>query len=180
MADTGGAARVLTLPNLLSSSRFLLAVGFLLAEGRALRLVLLAVAACTDFLDGWLARRQQLTSRLGALLDPVADRVFVVSVVIAFVADGALTTGQAAALLVRDIMSVIGWFVARIMPSLRAIPFRARWFGKVLTVVQLFLFLAVLVLPSVVPPLIVVAFVLGVLATLDYTFMLYRERDVRC
>jgi phosphatidylglycerophosphate synthase len=100
----------------------------------------------------------------------------VVSVVVAFVAGGELTWGQAVALLVRDVMSVVGWFVARSTPSLRAIPFRARWPGKVLTALQLVVFLAVLVLPVLVAPLVVVAFALGIYATIDYTRMLARER----
>ncbi len=166
----------LNLPNLVSSSRFLLAAGFVVADGLFLRLGLIGLASFTDFFDGWLARRQRLTSRLGALLDPIADRVFVLAVVLTFVAGGELRPWQAAALLVRDVMSVVGWFVARSTPSLRAIPFRARWPGKVLTALQLAVFLAVLVRPAWVTPLVLVAAALGVLATTDYTLMLWRER----
>ena len=169
---------MLTLPNLVSSARFPLAVGFLLADGTALRLVLLGLASFTDFLDGWLARRQRLTSRLGAILDPIADRVFVVSVVVAFLASGELSAWQAGALLVRDGMAVVGWIVARSTPSLRAIAFRARWSGKVLTALQLVVFVAALLWPPVVSPLVLVALLLGLYATFDYTRMLYRERAV--
>lgn len=164
------------LPNLVSSSRFVLAAGFLVAEGLAPRLGLIGLASLTDFLDGWLARRQQLTSRLGAILDPIADRVFVISVVVAFVASGDLAPWQAGLLLVRDVMTIIGWIVARSSPALRAIPFRARVSGKVLTVVQLATFFAVLLWPPAVTPLVVTSAALGVVATVDYTLMLWRER----
>jgi CDP-diacylglycerol--glycerol-3-phosphate 3-phosphatidyltransferase len=176
MSDS--AASVLSLPNLVSSSRFVLAAGFMLVEETGLRIGLLGLASLTDFLDGWLARRARLTSRLGALLDPVADRVFVLAVVLSYLATGELQLWQAVALLFRDVMSLIGWFVAQRSPSLRAIPFRARWPGKVLTALQLFVFLAALLWPSAVTPLVIVAAVLGVGATIDYTLMLWRERRV--
>jgi len=170
------SSRLATVPNLVSSSRFVLAAGFLLAEGLAPRLGLIGLASFTDFLDGWLARRQQVTSRLGAILDPIADRVFVISVVVAFVASGDLTVWQAGLLLVRDVMTIIGWIVARSSPSLRRIPFRARWSGKVLTVVQLGTFLCVLLWRPAVTPLVLLSALLGVYATIDYTLMLWRER----
>jgi cardiolipin synthase (CMP-forming) len=178
MSATTPPSSVLTVPNLVSSSRFVLAAGFLVADGTAWRIGLLGVASLTDFLDGWLARRARLTSRLGALLDPVADRVFVLAVVVSFLASGELQPWQAVALLFRDVMSLIGWFVARSSPALRAIPFRARWPGKVLTALQLFVFLAALLWPALVTPLVIAAAVLGVGATVDYTLMLWRERRV--
>ena len=176
MPGPASSSRFATLPNLVSSSRFVLAAGFLLAEGLAPRLGLIGLASFTDFFDGWLARRQQVTSRLGAILDPIADRVFVISVVVAFVASGDLALWQAGLLLVRDVMTIIGWIVARSNAALRAIPFRARWSGKVLTVVQLGTFLCVLLWRPAVTPLVLVSALLGVYATIDYTLMLWRER----
>lgn len=178
MLPSSTPSPVFTLPNLVSSSRFVLAAGFLVAEGTGVRLGLLGVASLTDFLDGWLARRARLTSNLGALLDPVADRVFVLAVVVSYLASGDLQPWHAVALLFRDVMSLIGWFVARRSPALRSIPFRARWPGKVLTALQLFIFVAALVWPFAVTPLVIGAAVLGVGATVDYTLMLWRERRV--
>ena len=68
---------VFTLPNIVSSSRVVLAVGFVATEVTTTRLALICIASLTDFLDGWIARRTKVTSRFGALLDPVADRFFV-------------------------------------------------------------------------------------------------------
>jgi cardiolipin synthase (CMP-forming) len=176
MSQPSDASRYATWPNLVSSSRFVLAAGFLLAEGLGPRLGLIGLASFTDFLDGWLARRQRITSRLGAILDPIADRVFVISVVVAFLASGDLSPWQAGLLLVRDVMTIIGWIVARSSPALRAIPFRARMSGKVLTVVQLGTFLTVLLWRPAVTPLVVLCALLGAWATVDYTLMLWRER----
>jgi cardiolipin synthase len=94
---------VLTVPNLLSGVRLLGIPLFLwLVLGPhhdGLALVVLLVAGITDFLDGWLARRLDQRSALGALLDPVADRLYILAVVLG--------------LFFRDI---IPWWVAVVLP----------------------------------------------------------------
>jgi phosphatidylglycerophosphate synthase len=176
MTYTAPVPPVLTLPNAISLSRVGLALGFVAAEGTTVRLALIAVASLTDFLDGWLARRQRVTSRFGALLDPVADRLFMLSVIVTYVADGALAPWEGVALFFRDVMSVIGWFVARSVSWLRPITFRARPVGKAVTVGQLLTVVAVLAAPGWVRPLVLLVGALGVVATADYTLMLWRER----
>lgn len=57
------------------------------------------VAAITDFLDGWLARRFDATSTLGAILDPIADKVLVAGAVIGLTAMGAWMVGLAGGLI---------------------------------------------------------------------------------
>ncbi|MEL6506530.1 MAG: CDP-diacylglycerol--glycerol-3-phosphate 3-phosphatidyltransferase [Pseudomonadota bacterium] len=54
-------------------------------------LILFVVAAVTDFLDGWVARRFDQTSALGAALDPIADKALIVTALILLVETGALT-----------------------------------------------------------------------------------------
>jgi cardiolipin synthase (CMP-forming) len=165
-----------TLPNIVSSSRLALAVGFAAIDAVPARLALIGIASLTDFLDGWLARRARVTSRFGALIDPIADRVFVLVVVVSYVVGGQLTALQAAAVMFRDVMSVIGFFVARSISWLRPIAFKARLPGKLVTVAQLITLVAVLAAPSTVGFLVALVFVLGVVATADYTAMLWRER----
>jgi cardiolipin synthase len=78
--------RVWTLPNLISMARlagvplFLWLVLGPEADGWAL--VVLMVSGATDYLDGYLARRLNQTTRLGQILDPVADRLYILAVVI--------------------------------------------------------------------------------------------------
>ena len=96
-------ARVWTVPNLLSMARLAGVPVFLWlvlgpeADGWALGLLMLS--GFTDYLDGYLARRLDQTSALGEVLDPVADRLYILAVVIA--------------LALRDI---IPWWVALILP----------------------------------------------------------------
>lgn len=167
---------VLTVPNLVSTSRVVLAVGFLALDAVPVRLALIGVASLTDFLDGWIARRTKVASRFGALIDPVTDRFFVLCVVIAYVLGDQLSAWQAVVIFFRDIMSLIGWFVARNVSWLRPIRFRARPLGKVVTALQLLTFIAVLLAPTTVNALVIAVGVLGVVATVDYTLMLWRER----
>jgi cardiolipin synthase len=165
-----------TLPNLLSCSRLVLAAGFVAAGATEARIGLIGAAAATDFLDGWLARRVRATSRWGALLDPVADRVFVLTVVATFLFTGKLGTGAYFVLLIRDLATAVGFLVARAIPWLRAVPFQARVLGKVVTVLQLLTLAAVLVVPDTVPLLLGGVAVVSVLSIADYTLALWRAR----
>lgn len=76
-----------TIPNLLTFGR-LLALPFLLVailEGRHRDALLIFLAASvTDVIDGYVARRFQMTSPLGAYLDPIADKLFLTSAFIVF------------------------------------------------------------------------------------------------
>ena len=141
-----------------------------------MRVSLIGVAAVTDFLDGWLARRVGSTSRWGALLDPLADRVFVLTVVCTFLFTGLLSTSAYFILLTRDIATAIGFLVARVIPRLRPVEFKARVLGKVVTVLQLFTLAAILAAPSVVPFLLAAVGMTSVLAIADYTLALWHAR----
>src|SRR5262245_56738750 len=143
--------RLLTLPNAVSMSRLVLAAAFVALRDPSARLALLAGAAATDFLDGWLARRSQATTRVGALIDPIADRLFVLTALCTYLIERTISTSTFFIVLSRDIMTVIGFFVARSIPWLRAVEFRARLLGKLVTVLQLVTLAAVLIAPSAVP-----------------------------
>lgn len=77
--------RVLTVPNLLSLLRLLMVPVFLwlIIQGMdGLALLVLVISSITDFLDGFIARAFKQTSRLGQLLDPAADRLFIFAALI--------------------------------------------------------------------------------------------------
>jgi cardiolipin synthase len=70
--------RIVTIPNLLSLVRLALIplfLGFLLTKQDPAALATLIAASITDFLDGYLARRLNQVTRLGAVLDPIVDRL---------------------------------------------------------------------------------------------------------
>jgi cardiolipin synthase (CMP-forming) len=103
VADDATRNRVWTLPNLLSTLRLAGVPLFLWLvlgpEEDLLALGVLALSGITDFLDGYLARRLHQTSVLGQVLDPVADRLYILAVVIG--------------LALRDI---VPWWVALLLP----------------------------------------------------------------
>ena len=173
---TPPSSRFGQLPNLLSWSRLVLAAGFVVSGGPEQRVGLIGVAALTDFLDGWLARRVHATSRWGALLDPIADRVFVLTAVGTFLFAGALSTPAYFILLMRDLATAVGFLVARAIPWLRTVEFKARILGKVVTVLQLLSLAAVLVAPWAVPVLLAAVAVASLLSIADYTLALWRAR----
>ncbi len=101
-------ARILTIPNALSLLRLLgvpLFVYLLLGPQADLAaLAVLMVAGFTDYLDGKLARAWNQESRLGQLLDPLADRLYIVATLVAFVLRDVIPWQLAAALIGRDLL----------------------------------------------------------------------------
>jgi cardiolipin synthase len=167
---------IVRLPNLLSGSRFVLAAGFAVSETTGARVGLIGVAALTDFLDGWLARRVDATSRWGAMLDPIADRVFVLSAVGTLLFTGQLGTAAYFVLIMRDLATAIGFIVARAIPWLRPVVFKARPAGKLVTVLQLITLAAVLLAPAVVHSLLIIVALVSAVSIVDYTVALWRAR----
>lgn len=165
-----------TLPNLLSCSRLLLAAGFVAAGATEARVGLIGAAAATDFLDGWLARRVKATSRWGALLDPIGDRVFVLTAVSTLLFTGTIGTAQYFILIMRDLATAVGFLVARSVRWLRPVKFEARALGKIVTVLQLLTLASVLLYPDAATPLLVGVAVASVLSIADYTLALWRAR----
>ncbi len=95
--------RVLTIPNLLSILRLCLLPVFLWLllgpEEDGLAAAVLMFMGVSDYLDGYLARKLDQTSKLGQVLDPVADRLYILAVVVAL-----------------ELRDVIPWWVALSLP----------------------------------------------------------------
>jgi cardiolipin synthase (CMP-forming) len=127
-----------TVPNAVTLVRLLLmpVCAYLLATGRyGWGIALTAVVGSTDWVDGWLARRTGQVSRLGQLLDPLADRLLIASVAIALVVQGVVPWQAAVLLVVRDLILLAGW------PLLKARgiePPEVILLGKAATLVLLF------------------------------------------
>ncbi|MGN9811753.1 CDP-alcohol phosphatidyltransferase family protein [Micromonospora sp. BQ11] len=100
--------RVLTLPNLISFVRLLGVPIFLylllVARADVAAIVVLAVGGTTDWVDGWIARRLRQVSRLGELLDPLADRLYILATLLAFTAREVVPWQFTVALLARELL----------------------------------------------------------------------------
>ncbi|MEV6693787.1 CDP-alcohol phosphatidyltransferase family protein [Micromonospora sp. NPDC051196] len=116
-ADTGGDQRVLTVPNMISFARLagvpVFLYLFLVARADVAAVVVLTVGGTSDWVDGWIARRLRQVSRLGELLDPLADRLYILAVLIAFTAREVVPWQFTAALLARELLLLVSLLVLR-------------------------------------------------------------------
>jgi cardiolipin synthase (CMP-forming) len=106
------SSAIVTAPNAISLARLLLmpvCAWLLASQHYATGLVLTAVVAATDWVDGWLARRIRQVSRVGQLLDPFADRLLIASVAVALLVRGVLPWPAVALLVARDVILLSGW-----------------------------------------------------------------------
>lgn len=139
----GAAAsgRVFTVPNIISFVRLLGVPLFLylllVADRPALALVVLAVGAGSDWVDGYIARATGQVSRLGQVLDPAADRLYIMATVLAFTVRGIVPWQFTALLLGREVVVGIGLMVLRYY---RYGPLQVHYLGKTATFVLLFAF----------------------------------------
>lgn len=90
---------LLNIPNYLTISRIIIApiIVFIylydIKYGNLINTFLFIVAAITDWLDGYLARKWNQSSKLGAFLDPVADKLLVITLLVLIISDVSLRTG---------------------------------------------------------------------------------------
>jgi len=145
---------VLNLPNLLTLLRFPLApwvaVSILRGSYRQ-ALVLLAVAGITDGLDGYAARRLGAASRLGAWLDPVADKALLVTVYISLGVAGLIPSWLVWMVVGRDVLILS--FAGVTLLARKTSRFEPSVWGKLSTLVQIVTGVAVIaarVVPSAV------------------------------
>jgi len=130
--------KLLNLPNILTSIRILLVpllVVVLLTEFEGKELVGLAVfllAALTDFLDGFIARRRGLVTRLGKLLDPAADKILTSAAFISLVEMGSAPAWIVVVIVARE----FAVSTLRTVSASQQVVIAASWSGKVKTVSQ--------------------------------------------
>lgn len=136
---------VLTLPNVLSFIRLLgvpMFTWLIIAGHDAAAVVLLAAFGATDWIDGFLARRLKQRSPLGAKLDPIADRLYILAALVALLLRDIVPIYFVVILVARDVM------LALLVPALKrhglvALP--VNWVGKAGTLLLLVAFPLILV-----------------------------------
>lgn len=149
----------------LTSLRLPLAVAFPLVHQPALRFIIIGVAAASDFFDGILARRFG-GSKTGAVLDPVADKVFMASAFLTLWRSGLLLGWEIAGVLLRDIVAVVSG--AAVWLRRRPMAFPARAGGKAVTVGQVLTLVAFVADSPLVRPLAWATAAVSVYALWDY------------
>jgi cardiolipin synthase len=140
-ATDAGTDRLWTVPNALSVLRLLgvpLFLWLLLGpHADAWALVVLAVSGFTDWLDGVLARKLNQTSRLGALLDPAADRLYILATLVGLGLRHVIPLWLAVLIVGRDV--VVGLALPRLRKAGYGPP-EVHYLGKAATFCLLYAF----------------------------------------
>ena len=140
------SSRIVTLPNVLTVTRMVMIPLFVTAlyyQRFSLALAIFVTAGVTDAVDGFLARRFNQGSQLGQILDPIADKLLLVTSFITLSMPGIIAKTNhlpvpfwvTAAVVGRDVFIVVGAAAINIVTGFRG--FRPSLLGKVNTVVQI-------------------------------------------
>lgn len=167
----------MNLPNKLTLLRVVLIPVFvvlLLLEGgqndtlRIAALIVFCIASFTDFLDGQIARRNNLVTNFGKFMDPLADKLLVCSALICMIELGQLPSWYVITVIAREF--IISGF--RLVAADSGIVIAASWWGKFKTTFQMFtVILLILNIPALHTVTMIVAgiaFVLTLVSLLDY------------
>ena len=184
------SSRIITLPNLLTMFRMVLIpvfVSFLFYQKFVWALAVFIIAGVTDGLDGLFARRFNQKSQLGMILDPIADKLLLVTSFIVLSLPSISPQQQppshlpvpfwvTTAVISRDIFIIVGAAAINIVTGFRG--FRPSWLGKASTAVQILAVIAILIAASIpskisgyyLPTVYVTVFIFAVLSGVHYVF----------
>ena len=178
----------LNVPNVLTLLRILavpVIVVALLGEtpnGDALAAGVFALAAFTDGLDGYIARRRQDVTTFGKLVDPLADKLLIVAALVSLVSLGRLAAWVAMVIIARELAVT----ALRAVAVEQGVVISASWLGKLKTVLQVAAVFALIIWnpsPTSVDVLVYLAVAVTVVSGVDYFFglrkRLEKERERR-
>ena len=182
------SSRIVTVPNMLTIFRMVLIpvfVTLVFYQRFILALAAFVVAGITDGLDGLLARRFDQRSQLGTVLDPIADKLMLVTAFVVLSMRSVfpppvpnhlpIPFWVTIAVISRDVFIVVGAAAINIMTGFRG--FRPSWLGKVNTTVQIIAIAIIMFAASVpygtgyyLPTLYAIVFALVLLSGAHYVF----------
>jgi CDP-diacylglycerol--glycerol-3-phosphate 3-phosphatidyltransferase len=140
----------MNLPNKLTVARFILTGIFLVLffnpfkYGDSIALVVFIAASLTDFFDGKIARRDNLITNFGILMDPLADKILICSAFIAFVGRDLMPAWMVVIIVGRE-LAITG---LRLLAAAKNLVIAAEKYGKHKTISQIVATISVLVLVS--------------------------------
>jgi CDP-diacylglycerol--glycerol-3-phosphate 3-phosphatidyltransferase/cardiolipin synthase len=158
----------------ITAARIPLAIAFVLIPRVEVRLVLLLIAAATDLGDGWVARRFG-ASRIGPVLDPVVDKLFMAAAFGVVLFSGVLAWYEVLLVVIRDLVASVAVFIAVPLGRGRTIP--ARLGGKAVTLLQLLTLLAFLLDSPQLRPLAWATGAVALYALWDYNRLFFRNAE---
>ncbi|MCS7203102.1 MAG: CDP-alcohol phosphatidyltransferase family protein [Thermodesulfovibrio sp.] len=174
--------KILTIPNLITTVRILMAPFFISAMMKndySLALKIVIFAGITDSLDGILARVFNQTSKLGVFLDPFADKLFLVSIMLVFYLKDIAPKWFLLIVFLRDIFVAFGWLEVYLK---RNVMIKPTIIGKLSNASQIMIFAYILLslnfnLPQ--PNFIFYLIVSGlsIISILQYAFIRFKDEQ---
>lgn len=161
-----------TLPNILSLLRLPLAALFAFEEPDT-RMVAIVLAMGSDILDGYYARSQGQTSKIGTILDPVTDKIFVFTALTVFFYEGRFLNWELLAFLCRDLSIVFFALYLLLLGRLSSHRPKAFVCGKMTTALQFLLLIALsqgLLIPTS------FYFLMALIGSLSFFELLWRQQ----
>jgi len=166
------------IPNALTVLRFVAGVAFPFVPPDWW-LALILFGGVSDLIDGWLSRLWDGESTFGQLLDPVADKTFVLAVAVTLLLNELIGWSGLLWLAARDVAVVVLSLIAIIITKVRPADLRPRWTGKCATAAQFVALLWLVVARESAPTLVVAAGVVSAVAAVDYTVAAVRNWRAR-
>ncbi len=133
-------SQTLTIPNIITGLRAPLLM-LLFFENPVIRTSAIFFAMLSDFLDGFIARKFHLQSKVGKHLDPIMDKLFVVTALFVFTYEGVFSIFHLVAFLSRDISLFIFFLQEKFLK--KEIVVRSIWSGKLATTLQFLILILV-------------------------------------
>lgn len=163
-------------PNLLSASRIVAALLFPFVSVYW-RFPLIVWALVSEFLDGFLARKWNAISPLGQILDPVGDKLFILSTIGVLIFEGQMSWMDFILIAMRDIVVTIGTLSVLIESRGKSIQFLLpRTSGKIATGFQFALLVGFFGFPALTPYLFIATVVVSCLSGIDYLYTVLHRR----
>ena len=152
----------MNLPNTLTTIRMILIVPFVMimqitpdGNGRFAALAIFIIASMTDFLDGYIARKNHLVTNFGKFMDPLADKLLVSAAMICLVSMDRLPAWMVIIIISRE-FAISGF---RLIAADNGIVIAASWWGKFKTVSQMIMII------------LLIANLVGIFTILEQIFM---------
>lgn len=134
------------IPNIITILRIFLAfslIPVILNKNFILALVVFSIAAISDYLDGYLARKLQVTSKIGAMLDPLADKLLMFCSYGLFAYEKIVSDYVAAIVISRDVLILLAVMISMLKKI--KIKYRPLMSSKINTTIQLIFVIVVLI-----------------------------------
>lgn len=139
--------------------------------------IVFIIAGISDVLDGYIARKYDLTTKIGAALDPLADKLMTFAVLISFTTAELIPFWVLLILGIKEVLMIIGGFVLYLLKGNKVLP--SNKFGKIATISFYATILSIVFnvpYESLTKLLIIATVVLNILAFINY-LIIYLSKD---